>query len=165
MTRRHENYFAEIYARQQTGERFRPANEIVETVPTLTDAIDNMQFVTAFGIDKPREATVRAVKRSKYRNVTTGRYASKREAKRAAELATLAKAGHIVDLVEQPKFLLIPKQDGERACFYLGDFSYTTRDGKKVIEDVKSDPSKTPAYRIKRKLMLFVHGIKVTEVR
>jgi hypothetical protein len=86
----------------------------------------------------------------------------------------MLRAGAISDLKEQVKFELIPKQDGERACSYIADFVYrfpvgidTVNGGKRyetVVEDVKSPISKTPAYRIKRKLMKFVHGITVVEV-
>lgn len=107
---------------------------------------------------------------SKYRNVRTNGYASKREAKRAAELKLLVKAGKIGYLIEQPRFVLVPKQGGERECAYVADFQYVVfkSDGDKtwtdetVVEDCKG--MKTPAYVIKRKLMLHVHGIRVREV-
>ena len=106
---------------------------------------------------------------TKYRNKPTNGYASKREAKRAAELRTLEAVGDIRNLREQVPFLLIPKQDGERACSYTADFVYDERiqaawpdEGwASVTEDVKG--VRTEAYRIKRKLMLFVHGIRIRE--
>jgi hypothetical protein len=70
------------------------------------------------------------------------------------------RAGRITDLVEQPEFVLIPPQEGERAVKYRGDFGYY-EDGKRVIEDCKG--MKTTEYVIKRKLMLFLHGIRVKE--
>ena len=60
----------------------------------------------------------------KYGNVQTDGYASKREAKRAAELKLLAKAGKIRRLREQVPFLLIPEQEHERKCVYIADFVY-----------------------------------------
>ena len=62
--------------------------------------------------------------------------------------------------------MLLPVQrvDGkvvERACSYIADFVYMER-GEKVVEDVKG--VKTKDYIIKRKLMLFIHGIKVREI-
>ena len=106
---------------------------------------------------------------SKYRNKPTNGYASKREAKRAAELRTLQAIGDIRNLREQVPFLLIPKQDGERACQFVADFVYDERiqaawpdEGwARVVEDVKG--LRTPAYVIKRKLLLFLHGIRVRE--
>lgn len=107
---------------------------------------------------------------SKYRNTRSGAYASKREAKRASELRMMAEAGTIRNLREQVEYLLIPRQkrpDGtvaERACSYVADFVYEEfRDGSwaSVTEDVKG--MRTDVYRIKRKLMLFVHGVEVRE--
>lgn len=105
------------------------------------------------------------VTKPKYGNQKTNGYASKREAKRAQELKALEKAGKIFELQEQVKFELIPKQDGERACHYIADFTYLeqykTVDSF-VVEDAKG--YRDPIYRIKRKLMLQVHGIRVREV-
>lgn len=92
---------------------------------------------------------------------------SRREAKRYAELALLAKAGYIKDLKRQVKFVLIPKQrtkkgEAVRECAYIADFTYTdARTGEQVVEDAKG--YRTPEYRIKKKLMLQVHGIEVVE--
>lgn len=86
---------------------------------------------------------------------------SKREAARWLELKLLERAGEITDLRRQVKFTLIPKQQGERECAYIADFTYTEK-GALVVEDVKG--AKTPEYIIKRKLMLEKHGIRVKEV-
>ena len=100
---------------------------------------------------------------NKYRNKKTGSYASKKEAKRAQELKLMERAGNIFNLREQVKFVLIPKQKGERECSYISDFDYIDkRTGLRVIEDTKG--FKTPEYIIKRKLMLWVHGIRITEI-
>lgn len=72
-------------------------------------------------------------------------------------------AGEISNLRTQESFMLIPKQKGERAVTYLADFTYM-QDGIKVVEDVKSKATITPAYIIKRKLMLFVHDIRIKQV-
>ena len=60
----------------------------------------------------------------------------------------------------QEEFTLIEKQEGERAVKYKADFTYR-EGGELVVEDKKG--LKTPVYVIKRKLMLFVHGIKIKE--
>jgi hypothetical protein len=86
---------------------------------------------------------------------------SKKEAKRYQELKLLERGGVISDLDCQVKFELIPKQEGERPCYYVADFVYT-ENGKKVVEDVKG--FRTDVYKLKRKLMLWVHGIRVVEV-
>lgn len=91
---------------------------------------------------------------------------SKKEACRYSELLLLERAGVITDLQMQVPFVLIPSQriNGrvvERECKYIADFVYT-ENGKKVVEDTKG--MKTDKYIIKRKLMLYVHGIQIKEV-
>lgn len=93
---------------------------------------------------------------------------SMKEAKRYAELSLLQKAGKITDLQTQVKYELIPaqKRNGkviERAVNYIADFVYT-ENGETVVEDVKSPATKTPVYMLKRKLMLWEHGIQIREV-
>lgn len=116
------------------------------------------------------------------------RFDSKKEYKRYCELKLLERAGKISVLELQPRFELIPTQREkstevyksgpnkgqpkpgyviEKACTYVGDFAYW-QDGKYIVEDVKGyqDP-RSAAYAkfvIKRKLMLWVHGIQVKEV-
>lgn len=90
---------------------------------------------------------------------------SQKEARRFCELRLLERAGRITELQRQVKFELIPSQkiDGkvvERACTYVADFVYT-ENGKKVVEDTKG--YKTQEYRIKKKLLLWVHGIRIKE--
>lgn len=86
---------------------------------------------------------------------------SKAEFIRWCELRFMERAGKISDLQRQVKYELIPKQKGERACTYLADFVYKDSDGNTVVEDTKG--VRTDAYRIKRKLMLWVHGIRIKE--
>lgn len=103
---------------------------------------------------------------AKYKNRPVGGYASVKESRRAEELKMMQKAGQIGGLREQVVYELIPKQGKERACKYVADFVYFDwSDGpaKEVVEDVKSPASRTPAYIIKRKLMLQVFGIRVRE--
>lgn len=102
---------------------------------------------------------------SKYHNTKTTvngiAFDSKKEAARYGELVWLAKAGAIQDLRLQVPFELIPKQAGERAVRYIADFVYM-ENGKMVVEDVKG--VRTDVYKIKKKLMLAVHGIRIREV-
>lgn len=89
-----------------------------------------------------------------------------KECQRYCELKLLQRAGAISDLKMQVPFELIPAQriDGkvvERAVNYIADFVYQ-RDGKEVVEDTKG--FKTKDYILKRKLMLWVHGIRIREV-
>lgn len=109
---------------------------------------------------------------------------SKREATRYQELKLLEKCGAIKDLKRQVVFELIPTQrekstkvytkgrkkgqpiEGkviEKAVTYISDFAYIdTATGKMVVEDSKG--MRTDKYIIKRKLMLYIHGIKIQEV-
>ena len=91
---------------------------------------------------------------------------SVKEYRRFCELRLLERAGAITELERQVKFELIPSQRiagkvVERACAYIADFVYM-ENGKKVVEDTKG--FRTPDYIIKRKLMLWVHGIRIKEV-
>lgn len=103
------------------------------------------------------------------RKVTTATgqtFDSVREYRRFCELNLMQRAGVISDLKCQVKFELIPAQrvDGrvvEKACSYLADFVYK-KDGQTVVEDAKGH--KTEVYKIKKKLMLYVHDIRITEV-
>lgn len=110
-----------------------------------------------------------SLRRNKYGNRKTNGYASAREAKRAQELKLLEAAGKITNLREQVEYILIPKQQGERACKYIADFVYREIPDdpnlamrRDTVEDSKG--YRDPVYRIKRKLMLKVHGIRIREV-
>ena len=88
---------------------------------------------------------------------------SRKEARRYCELLLLVNGNYIKNLQRQVKYELIPKQDGERACSYKADFVYhDAKTGKMVVEDTKG--YRTEAYKIKRKLMLYKYGIKITEI-
>lgn len=125
----------------------------------------------------------------KYRQYFPGKYRNKKitidgitfdsqkEAYRYKELCLMQQSGMIQDLKTQVKYILIPaqrepdtigKKGGvhkgkliERECAYIADFEYM-ENGKKVVEDTKG--MKTKDYIIKRKLMLFVHGIRIKEI-
>ena len=106
---------------------------------------------------------------SKYHNRKVTRdgetFDSAKEYRRFCELRLLERAGAVTDLRRQVKFELIPAQriDGkvvERACGYVADFVYM-ENGLQVVEDTKG--MRTQEYRLKRKLMLWVHGIRIKE--
>ena len=108
---------------------------------------------------------------------------SKKEAQRYRQLKLMERAGAICDLRRQVKYELIPAQyvDGkcvERAVTYISDFEYYMLKpypgrtvmigpnekaiGQHIVEDVKGVHTKD--YVIKRKLMLYKYGIRITEV-
>ena len=106
---------------------------------------------------------------SKYhaKRITTaeGTFDSRREYERWCELKLLQRAGRITDLQRQVKYELIPMQKTkgrilEYPANYIADFVYQ-ENGKTVVEDSKG--YRTAEYKLKRKLMLWVHGIRVRE--
>lgn len=117
------------------------------------------------GLSKPKTK-----KKSKYRNVKVVvcgiNFDSKKESERYLYLRSLELAGKIKKLKLQQRFSLLPSQyiDNkliERPTAYVADFVYQ-QDGKIIVEDTKG--VKTEGYVIKRKLMLWFHGIKINEV-
>lgn len=100
---------------------------------------------------------------SKYRAVPTvvdgHRFASKKEARRYSELCLLERAGEISNLALQVKFSL--DIDGVHICNYHADFTYDDKEGNVIIEDCKG--VRTPAYKLKKKLMLAIYRIKILE--
>ena len=104
--------------------------------------------------------------KTKYGNIKTGKYASKKEACIAGELKIRERIGEISNLREQVKFELTPNMkcdDGTTECAssYIADFVYE-EGGKVVVVDVKG--VRTPLYILKRKLMLMLHGVSIVEV-
>ena len=104
---------------------------------------------------------------------------SKKEMRHYTELLLLEKAGKIKDLQRQVKFQLIPAQREpdiigpkgghkpgkliEREVSYVADFVYTDlQTGQTVVVDTKG--FRTKEYTIKRKMMLYFHGIRIKEV-
>lgn len=107
------------------------------------------------------------------------KFDSQREATRYRELTFLLNDGIITDLRRQVKYLLIPaqrepatvgKRGGikqgkllEHECSYIADFVYRiVESGETIVEDTKG--MRTKDYIIKRKLMLFVYGIRIKEI-
>ena len=112
-------------------------------------------------------------RRNKYNARRSGGSASGRESRRKWELEQLQKSGAISDLRCQVPFTLIPAQFDkapagkrrgkclERSCVYVADFVYNNQDGIEIVEDSKG--FRTRDYVIKRKLMLWLYGIRVIE--
>lgn len=107
---------------------------------------------------------------------------SRKEARRYQELLVLLRAGEISDLRRQVKYVLIPAQREpdtigpkggrkpgkviEKELSYIADFVFYDQKGNLVVEDVKGYKG-GPAYAlftVKRKLMLWIHKIRVEEI-
>ena len=112
-------------------------------------------------------------RRNKYHNKKTvldgHEFDSEYESEKYAELLLLEKSGEITDLKLQPVFVLIPTiRDGsgkviQRAVTYKADFSYLDlRTGRVEVLDAKG--VKTDVYKLKKKMMLYFHGIEITEI-
>lgn len=122
-------------------------------------------------------------KKSKYgakKTVIDGeKFDSIKEGRRYQELLRLQKTGAISDLRRQVKYVLIPAQREpdrvgarggkiqgrliEREVAYIADFVYYDHDYRQeIVEDTKG--FRTPEYIIKRKLMLYLKGIRIKEV-
>lgn len=112
-------------------------------------------------------------------NIDGDVFDSMKEYWRFAELKQMQAEGKIIDLQRQVKYILIPaqrepdtigKRGGvkkgkllEREVAYYADFVYRLADtGTLIVEDTKG--MRTTEYIIKRKLMLFIHKIRIKEL-
>lgn len=123
--------------------------------------------------------------RNKYRNnkitIEGQVYDSQKEYLRYLDLLAMEKAGEIRDIRRQVEYKLLPAQREpdtvgprggikkgkviEQKVSYFADFVYTdVKTGETVVEDTKSEFTKTKDYILKRKMMLFFHGIRIKEV-
>lgn len=119
----------------------------------------------------------------KYKNkkvcVNGIQFDSKKEMMRFLVLKEMEEQGQISNLQTQVKYVLIPAQREpdkvgvrggkikgkliERECAYIADFVYLDKKtGETVVEDTKG--FRTTDYKIKRKLMLHVHSIRIREI-
>ena len=103
---------------------------------------------------------------------------SRKEANRYMELKLMLKVGKIKGLRRQVKYVLIPTQRAanegkkkgkviERECAYIADFVYTDCEtGEEVVEDVKGyrGGGAYELFKLKRKLMPYVHEIRIKEI-
>ena len=110
-----------------------------------------------------------------------GTYDSQLEWSRFLFLSNREKEGEITNLRRQVEYLLIPAQYGteikhlktkdkevrvllERSCSYIADFVYE-RNGETIVEDCKGAKGIiTEAAKIKKKLLLWLHGIELRYV-
>lgn len=104
-----------------------------------------------------------APKPNKYGAVRTNGYASRHESEVAASLAMLQGAGHISDLREQVSYVLVQGNGKIRPIIYKADFVFRDDKGAERIYDAKGY-TKDKVYRLKKKLLLLLHGLIIEEV-
>ena len=103
---------------------------------------------------------------NKYRAVKTVidgiTFHSKKEAERYKILSLLESQGRIDNLRLQPRIALMV--NGVKIGHYIADFQYDIS-GKQVIEDVKSKATRTPIYKLKKKILeTYDPPVVITEV-
>lgn len=136
----------------------------------LTVRVSAAEYRVMLGVKSPPAAAARRPKaRGKYGNVETNGFDSKKEAETFALLEMARQAIdpslRVVKIDRQQRFLVIDKQDGERAAHYLADFVVTYADARIEVMDTKSVITRiNPVYVLKRKLMLARYGIRIREV-
>lgn len=139
---------------------------------TLNDVLKHNKRVRGNKIPPQPQKSFIGQSRSKYGNtkvvVNGTKYDSKKEAKRSEELETQERLGLISNLEKQKKYVLQPsfkfKNHTIREISYIADFVYKEK-GSVVVEDVKSPITrKNPVYQIKKKMMMYIHGIEIKEV-
>lgn len=107
-------------------------------------------------------------KPSKYGNRKTeynGRtFDSALEARRAEELDLMRKATdkreRVMDVQYQVRYPIVVNE--QKICAYVADFVVTYADGHVEVQDAKG--VLTDVYKLKKKLMLAVHGIEIVEL-
>ena len=108
-------------------------------------------------------------KMSKYKNKKVVykdmKFDSKKEYLRYLVLEDMQRKGEISELKTQVPFVLVPpfQLNGKKykGIRYIADFVYK-KDGKVIVEDTKGYC--TDVYKIKRKLMAYIHKIEIKEV-
>ena len=113
----------------------------------------------------PAEFQAKSKNPPKYRNVKKTvdgiPFDSTKEAKMYQDLKIRELAGEIADLKLQPTITC--QANGVHICNYKADFFYFDRALKEYIWlDAKG--FKTPVYRLKKKIVLALTGIEITEV-
>jgi hypothetical protein len=105
---------------------------------------------------------------AKHTRVDGIRFDSAAEARRYSQLKLLLKLGEITDLERQPVYELhvtsLITGERKKIGYYRADFLYKTASGDTITEDLKSPPTKTSYYRLKKRMVEAQYGIRITEV-
>lgn len=132
------------------------AERVEEVMPSAKERTTNLDT---------REAREGCQARNKYgakrTQVDGTTFDSQKEAARYEALKLRQKAGEIAALSLQPAFPL-KGENGVILCEYRADFLYLEK-GQWIVEDVKSEATKTRQYRLKKKWLREQYGIGVKE--
>jgi hypothetical protein len=106
-------------------------------------------------------------KTSKYKGKPTEtadgqKFQSHHEANYYTRLLMMQRSGEKFTFERQVRFEI--NINGYMVCEYVADFVVKHPDGKVEVIDTKSEATLTPIYRLKKKLMLAVHGIEIVEI-
>jgi len=133
--------------------------------------------LNAKGFELGNDGSFHKKKKNKFRakkTIVSGiKFDSKKEGSRYTQLKMMQDHGVISNLKMQVKFPLVVRKfivNGEEIDLgyqymreYVADFTYT-RDGKEIVEDVKSaHTKKLRPYKLKKKLMKKVYNIEIFE--
>ena len=83
---------------------------------------------------------------------------SQREAEHYVALKAMRKAGTVLWFTRQVPFHLPGKTK------YVADFVVAFADGRTEVQDVKSEGTKTPIYKMKRKQVREIHNVEIVEI-
>lgn len=128
--------------------------------PRHADAMRE-SFAAAFNAKPTKPTKYRAVRTTVIKpDGTKITFASKKESHRYHYLSARLLSGSISDLKLQP--VIKCAMNGVHICDYRADFLYFDREKQTMVwEDVKG--FKTPIYRLKKKIVLALTGIEITE--
>jgi hypothetical protein len=103
------------------------------------------------------------------------RFDSMREGARYLDLKILVAAGQIRDLELHPRYPLsvvelfrcgdCPPWIIAHCGVYTADFRYVdAATGEVIVEDTKSGPTRTTAYRLRKRIVEAIHGVTIREL-
>ena len=156
----------------------------IDSLSDLPQKYQEQALIQCAAQEGKRLVKSQETRRSKFGNektqLTHHHFDSKKEARRFQELYAMLQAGEIIDLRLQHDFTLqeaFTDPDGRRVCAirYRADFTYKELHHREyaggnydewepVVEDVKTRPTRTKEYILKKKLMKDKLGIDIREV-
>ena len=165
---------------QSRVERLRKASQFIEDARNTPFVLVEKRTQTPHSERNPKTATTVGAKPERETGAAMARpqakkskYGNKRvqidgiwfdsilEGHRYGQLKLLRQAGEIVDFEMQVVYHL--DVNGIHICDYRADFVVKYPDGHGEVEDTKG--VETPEFKLKKKLMLAIYGIKIVIIR